>query len=288
MASRQRALGWVALSALAFAAMALATKLATRTLPAGEVTFFRFLLMLVPFVAVPRLIARARRWQRLDLLLYRGIFGGVAVLLYFLAIEHIPVGTATLLNYSSPLASVVFAALFLGERVRPAALVPFAVAFAGMLLVTGAFEGGAAGFGRWELAGLVSAILSGAAVTAVRAARRTEGSWSIYGSFTLCGLAVSLPFAVPGFRWPGLIEWGLLAAIGATSVAAQLLMTYAYRWITNLEAGVFAQLTVVASLASGVVLLGDPMSTLQVVGSVLALSGVVGVVVLQAPPRATE
>ena len=39
-------------------------------------------------------------------LLYRGVFGGVAVLLYFLAIEHMPVGMATLLNYSSPIWSV--------------------------------------------------------------------------------------------------------------------------------------------------------------------------------------
>src|ERR1041384_6132194 len=35
---------------------------------------------------------RALTWQRRDLLFYRGFFGGVAVLLYFLAIDHIPVG----------------------------------------------------------------------------------------------------------------------------------------------------------------------------------------------------
>ena len=175
--------------------MAFFTRIAARNLPGDEIAFIRFALMLAPFVLVPRLARRARTFDRLDLLFYRGFFGGIAVLLFFLAIEHLPVGTATLLNYSSPIFSVLFAALFLGERVRPLVLLPAAMALAGVALVTGGFgEGGLfAHFGRWELAGLVSAVLSGAAVAAIRAARRTESSWAIYGSFTLFGLVATAP-----------------------------------------------------------------------------------------------
>ena len=286
----RRALLLIVVSALSFALMAFAAKLASNSLPAGEVTFARFLLMLAPFLAAPRLVRQALTWQRLDLLVYRGLFGGTAVLLYFLAIAHVPVGVATLLNYSSPIWSVLFAALFLGERVRPALLLPFVLALGGMLLVTGAFSDPTAPFrlGKWELAGFASSILSGAAVAAIRAARRTEGSWAIYGSFTLFGLLITAPFAFAGFRWPTATEWFLLALVGASSIVAQLTMTYAYRWLTNLEAGVFAQLTVVITMALGVVVLGDSFGPSQLAGAALALAGIVGVVWLQSAPRAVE
>ena len=35
---------------------------------------------------------------------------------------------------------------------------------------------------------------------------------------------------------------------GGASVVAQLLMTWAYRWVTNLQAGILSQLTVVLTL----------------------------------------
>ncbi|HEX9940984.1 MAG TPA: DMT family transporter, partial [Thermoanaerobaculia bacterium] len=235
----RRPLFLMALSAVCFAVMALAAKLAAAGLSGSEVAFFRFAFMMLPVLLVPPLARKAVMFQRLDLLFYRGVFGGTAVLLYFLAIEHVPVGIATLLNYSSPVFSVAFAALFLGERVDRRLVLPLAAALVGMALAAGGGAGlGELRFGVWEGVGLASAVLSGAAVTAIRAARRTESSWAIYGSFTLFGLLATAPFGLAGFRAPALRQWLLLAAVGACSVVAQLLMTYAYRWVTNLQAGV--------------------------------------------------
>lgn len=277
----------MALSAAFFGMMAFAAKLAARGLSGGEVAFFRFVFMTLPLVLVPSAARKAVTFQRLDLLFYRGVFGGTAVLLYFLVIAHISVGIATLLNYSSPIFAVAFAAVFLGERVHPRLLLPSAAALAGLVLSAGG-EGAGVHFGRWEALGLLSAVLSGAAVAAIRAARRTEGSWAVFGSFTLFGLLASAPFGIVGFRPPSLREWLLLAIVGACSVAAQLLMTYSYRWVTNLQAGVLYQLTVVLSLALGVIFLGDRLSPVQIFGVLLTLSGVVGVVWLQETPRAVE
>lgn len=280
----------MALSSICFAVMALAAKMASEGLPGSQVAFLRFAFMLVPVLLVPQLARKAVTFQRLDLLFYRGVFGGTAVLLYFLAIAHVPVGIATLLNYASPIFSVAFAALFLGESVDRRLLLPLLAALAGMVLAAGG--GGGLGrslhFGVWELAGLASSVLSGAAVTAIRAARRTEGSWAIYGSFSIFGLLAAAPFCLAGFRPPTPRQWLFLAVVGACSVAAQLLMTYAYRWVTNLQAGVINQLTVVLTLLLGAGFLGDRLTPVQILGSLLTLGGVVGVVWLQATPRAVE
>jgi len=277
----------MALSAAFFGVMAFAAKLASRGLSGGEVAFFRFVFMTLPLLLVPSAARKAVTFQRLDLLFYRGFFGGTAVLLYFLTLAHIPVGIAALLTYSAPVFSVAFAAGFLGEKVHPRLLLPSAAALAGLVLSAG---GGGQGirFGRWEVVGMASAVFSGAAIAAIRAARRTEGSWAVYGSFTLFGLLATAPFGIAGFRPPSLREWLLLAAVGGCSVAAQLLMTYSYRWVTNLQAGVISQLTVVLSLSLGVIFLGDRLSAVQIVGVLLTLSGVVGVVWLQETPRAVE
>jgi drug/metabolite transporter (DMT)-like permease len=278
----------MAASSVCFALMAFAAKLAAERLSGGEIAFCRFAFMLIPVLAVPRIGRKAVEFQRLDLLAYRGIFGGTAVLLYFLAIAHIPVGIATLLNYSSPVFSVVFAALFLGERVDRRLLIPLAAALVGLVLTVMGDQATFFHFGFWEMVGMASGVLSGAAVTAIRAARRTEGSWAVYGSFSLCGLLATAPFALPGFAAPTLREWLLLATVGGASVVAQLLMTWAYRWVTNLEAGVISQLTVVISMLLGVVFLGDRLTPVQVLGGALALGGVIGVAWIQSTPRAVE
>lgn len=288
--STNRPLLIMAAAMVCFALMAFAAKLASAELSGSQVAFVRFIIMLLPLLAVPRLARKAVEFQRLDLLLYRGVFGGVAVLLYFLAIAHIPVGIATLMNYSSLIFSIPFAAIFLGERVDRRLVLPLVAALAGLLLVT--LGDGASHWllhlGVWELAGLGSSILSGAALTAIRAARRTEGAWAIYGSFSLFGLLSTAPFGIASFQAPTPREWLLLVFVGVSSVVAQLLMTWAYRWVTNLQAGVISQLTVVVSMLLGVVYLGDRLSTAQILGSLLTLGGVIGVAWLQSTPRAVE
>lgn len=280
----------MAASAVFFALMAFAAKIASADLSGSQVAFVRFIIMMLPVVAVPRLARKAVEYKRLDLLIYRGVFGGVAVLLYFLAIEHIPVGIATLFNYSSPIFSVPFAALFLGERVDRRLLLPLVAALTGLFFVATGNHGTGPllHLGVWEMVGVGSSILSGAALTAIRAARRSEGSWSIYGSFSLCGLLATAPFALATFRRPTTTEWLLLVFIGVSSVVAQLLMTWAYRWVTNLQAGVISQLTVVTSMLLGVIFLGDRLAPLQLLGTALTVVGVMGVAWSQSTPRAVE
>jgi len=284
-----RALVVASLAAVCFGAMAFAAKLASAHLSGSEVACIRFALMLSPLLWPP-ILRKALVVQRLDLLLYRGLFGGLAVLCYFLAIAHIPVGLATLLNYSAPIWSVLFAARYLGERIDPRFLVPILVAAIGLLLVVlGQTPSQIVfSFGRWEWVGVISAVLSGAAVASLRAARRSESSWSIYTSFTVCGLLVTLPFALASWRTPTAKEALALAAVGVTSIAAQLGMTHAYRWVTNLQMGVCTQLAVVVAMALGIGFLDEPATALGLAGSALTIGSILAVVAIQATPRAVE
>ena len=267
-------------SAVFFGFMAFTAKLASANLTGSQVALIRFFTGLAPVLLIPRYRRAAMTFQRRDLLLYRGFFGGLAVLFYFLAIEHSSVGVATLLNYSAPLFSGMFSMLFIGEKISPKVLIPMPIALAGIFLVVHAHArpGDILGFGRWELVGLASAVASGAAVTAMRAARRGENSWAVYSSFCLLGTLVTAPLGIATWKTPTAIEWIWLAATSLFAIAAQLLLTFSLRWVDAMTVGVISQLAVLISMALGATFIGEIITPLAALGSALTIGGVVGVV----------
>jgi drug/metabolite transporter (DMT)-like permease len=267
-------------SATLFGFMAFAAKIAAARLSGPQVAMIRFAFHLLPVMLITPYRRAAARFQRVDLLLYRGFFGGLAVLLYFIAIAHINVGVATLLNYTSPIFSGVFSMIFLRERITPKVLLPLPIALAGVFLVVHAHAqpGDILGFGRWELVGLTSAVSSGAAVTAMRAARQTENSWSVYASFCLLGLVTCMPLGISSWKTPTGPEWLALGLMSLFAIGAQLLLTFSLRWVDAMTTGVISQLAVLVSMALGATLLSETINGMSAAGSILTIGGVVGVV----------
>lgn len=280
-------------SATMFGAMAFAAKVASARLSGPQVAMVRFAVGLLPVVLVARYRIAAMKFERFDLLLYRGVFGGIAVLLYFLCIEHTSVGVATLLNYTAPVWSGIFSMLFIGEKFSPKVLIALPVAFTGVILVVqaNARPGDVLGFGPWEVAGALSAVASGAAVTAMRAARRGENSWAVYTSFCLLGLFVTMPLGIATWKMPVGTDWVSLAATSLLAIGAQLTMTFSLRWVDAMTVGVISQIAVLISMALGVLFLAEVITPMEAFGSALTMSGVVGVVYitsLSKPKAAAE
>lgn len=261
-------------AATSFGIMAFTAKMASRRLGGPEVAFVRMVIGLLPCILIPQYRRAALHFQRLDLILYRGFFGGLAVMLYFLAIEHTSAGIATLLNYTAPIWSGTFSLLFIKERISPRVLIPLPIALTGIYLVVHA---SAFGVSIWMLAGLISAVASGAAVTAMRAARRGENSWSVYASFCFLGMLVNLPLTIRSWRTPAGSEWLTLGLTALFAMAAQLLMTFSLRWVDAMTVGVISQLAVLVSMALGALFLQEVITGTAAIGSMLTIAGVIGV-----------
>jgi drug/metabolite transporter (DMT)-like permease len=285
---RPPAAGALTVAALVFAVMAVLARQASARVPATQIAFVRFAVGLLG-CAVARWRVPMRARNKLGLFL-RGAYGGTAVLLYFLAIAHLPVGIATLLNYTMPVFAALYAALFLKEPVGAPTVGALVLTTVGVaLVIEGTAPPGSLGFGPWHLVGLASAVLSGAAVATIREVRKTDGSWEIFAAFCLAGALVTAPPAFSGWKSPGLSDWGLLVGVGLSSLVAQLLMTHALRYVRAAVGGVIAQLTPVASLALGWVLLGERVAGLALAGAAITLGGVCLGIVLAAPvDTATE
>ena len=269
-----RALLMMLAAATMFGLMAFSAKIATGRLSGPEVAMIRMAVGLLPCIVIARYRSAALHFRHLDLILYRGIFGGIAVMLYFLAIEHTTAGLATLLNYTAPIWSGLFSMLFIGERVSAKVLLPLPVALTGVFLVMRAepFR-----FERWVIVGLLSAIASGAAVTAMRAARRDENSWSVYASFCFFGFLVNAPLALRDWKMPTGSDWLALAATSLFAMGAQLLLTFSLRWVDAMTVGVISQLAVLISMALGALFLHERITAAAAIGSAMTIAGVVGV-----------
>lgn len=276
------------LAAILFAVMALSAKRASARLGGPEVACLRFAIGLVVAVSLPVLSGRRLRPQRFGALFLRGLFGGVAVLMYFGAIEHLPVGIATLLNSSSPLFVALFSTLFLHEYLGLGTVLALAVTSAGVSMVV---LGNSPGVGlsllrsslslsgqgsslSWALVGLGSAVLSGAAVTTVRAMRQTEGSWEIFAGFCLIGGLITLGPTAMHWVSPVAADWPWLVLMSLSSVSAQIMMTHALRDVPAVKAGLLLQLTPITTLTGGVMLLGEQLTLTSRIGAVVTLLGI--------------
>jgi drug/metabolite transporter (DMT)-like permease len=270
---RRHPLAALASSSFFFASMALLVRIAAaRGFSAAELVFVRMgigaICCVALFVAGRARFELARSW----VLLARGTYGSVAILLYFFAITRLPVGEATLLNYTSPLFTLIFAMLFLGERPGPRPIIGLAVTLGGLALTVESTSGTLLSWG--VLAGLGSAVMSGAAIATVRSLRQTAGPTMIFFTFCLVAMVLSGPLAAPTARLPASSDLILLLGIGLASVAAQLLFTDAMGHLPAVGAAVVTPLTPVGAYLLGTICLGEPLTARIAGGIVLALVGV--------------
>jgi drug/metabolite transporter (DMT)-like permease len=248
----------------------------------GQVTLARFAVGMAAvgglFVARPGTFRPTRGW----LLLSRGVFGGFAALLYFLAIERIPAGEATLLNNTFPIWAVLISLVLLGERPTIHLAIALAIASAGVYLVLGGGEI-RLHLGTGEVLAIVSAITGGAAVTSIRALRATDNAPTIFFAFAVGGFLVSIPFGLS--PWPSSpVPYVATLAVGVVAFLAQLLMTEAYGTLSVPEAALWQQLTPIASYLWALTL-GERIGWVTVVGVLLGVAGIVYGSVLGHRPR---
>ncbi len=279
-------------SAVLFGLAAMLAKIAARGgMSGGQATLVRFSLGLGAVVALFRLRPGPFRPRgRWGLLAVRGLVGGSAALLYYLAIARIPAGEATLLNNLFPIFAVVFSLFALGERPTVHLALALVVASAGVVLVLwGGEEAAGAGglslhLGWGEAIAILSAAMGGVAVTAIRALRSTVNAPTIFSSFAAGGILVSLPFGLA--PWPGAAAaWGAAVAAGVAAFFAQITMTEAYGALSIPEAAVWQQLTPIATYLWAL-LLAERVTGTTAVGVLLGVAGVAYGSLLGARPGA--
>jgi drug/metabolite transporter (DMT)-like permease len=246
---------------------------------AVEVTFFRFCVSLLG-VAILAVVGRQKlQVTKVEPLLWRGFFGGLAVLIYFVTLELTTAAKATLLHYTYTIWANVYA-VALGRNRPPRGFGGIlALALVGLWLVLGVRLDRLV----WgDAVGVLSGMTGGAAVLAIKEARRTENAVSTFGIFALSGwlFAGLALLAGPAAALPALSRWtpigprgfAILLAMGVISTAGQLLFTQGYGY-TSLAMGTILSLLVpVLAALFGWLLLDEALTPGLLSGTALVLA----------------
>lgn len=266
----------IAISSVFFAVMAVTARTLAGKVPAAQLSVIRF----ATGVAGVTLLFLAQRQRpnlaRKGLLLLRGLFGGAAVLTYFVAIERLGAAPATVLNYSSPIFASLFARLFLGERPTGVSRIGLALATLGAALVTlstGELDDPLhPGIGA--LAGIASAVFGGAAMTVIKKVRHDTDALTVFLAFGVLGTLMSLPVALPAWR-P--LETGVLLTallVGVLAIGGQLLFTWGMGHTTAIAGSATTQLVPAIAWVLALGWLHEPVRPLGIIGAVLCVGGV--------------
>ncbi len=233
---------------------------------AVEATFARF-----TFGVVVIVLAHLCGWIRLrpvnwPLLIVRGVMGGGAVLCLFKAINHMGLAQGSVLSFSYPIFTSIFAWLFLKERPHWSIWAAMLVAFTGVYLIKGI-----SGDLTYKLIALAGAVMGGIAVTSVRRLRRTDSSYTIllsmcaFGVMIAAGPAMSRSFDFDAKGWLIVLGVSLLALVG------QLMFTYSYKVILATEGTIFTFVTPVLNVILGALIFHENISLQSWIGACLVL-----------------
>lgn len=241
-------------------------------IPTEEIVFFRSVITLLFTAAMVR-------YKRLPFfgnnhfwLLIRGIFGASALVLFFITLRHLPMATATTVQYLSPVFTVIIAIFLVGEKVQSVRWIFFALAFAGVLMMEG-FQSSP----NWNylLLGILSAFLSGVAYNAIIKCKDTDHPFTIVMAFPLVATPITGIWSYYGWIQPQGMEWIWLLLIGLFTQLAQVFMTMALHAEKAAVITPFKYLGTVYALLIGFFMFGETFSLLSFVGMLLVIAAVI-------------
>ncbi|KPF79445.1 transporter [Novosphingobium sp. AAP93] len=159
----------------------------------------------------------------------RALIGGLGMFLTLGVVQILPLAEATVLGFTAPIFAVLLAVVLLGEKVGLWRWTAVALGLIGIVIIAGPdrahlpFSGLATGIGAAFMVALISIQL--------RDLGRTEEPVSIVFWFSaFCAPPMALFMLWTGLPHHDAAGWAMLGGIGATGLAAQLLMTAALRY----------------------------------------------------------
>ncbi|RYJ07626.1 MAG: DMT family transporter [Actinomycetales bacterium] len=220
-------------------------------------------------------------------------------LAFFNAVLHLDVGVALLVEYTAPVAIVVFLWLRHGQRPHRLTVVGAAVAAAGLVLVLDLLGGGGVSLSAvgllWALGAMVGAatyfVMSSDESHGIPAAALASGGLAAGAvALTAAGVAGLVPFSAATadltYRGTTVPWWGPVLALGVlTAAVAYLTGIEASRRLGSRLASFIALSEVLAGLLWAWLLLDQLPQGIQLVGGALV---VVGVVVVKAGEPAAD
>ena len=219
-----------------------------------------------------------------DLPLFLGLgFGSILffTVCYFSAITIMPLSTAAILLYTSPIWIMLMSVLFFREKLNRIKLIALALAFAGCILVSGISGegltltglllglGSGIGYGLYSILGTIALRkYSPYTVTTYTFLFAAAGSWLV------CGPADLISKFSAAENLTGLLLFCVLTGL-VTAVIPFLAYTLGLRTVEASRAGILATIEPLVATLVGILFFSESLTLLSGIGIVLILAAVI-------------
>ena len=265
------------LSVCLFMCMASLIKATADIVPPGQAVFFRSFFAL-PIILGWLAIRHELRdgWKTKNPLghLWRGLIGTSAMGLGFTGLGLLPLPEVTAIGYAAPLLVVVFAAMFLDEKVGVFRLSTVALGMVGVLIVLSPRLSVALGVSETlgAIVVFMSAVFAAMAQVFVRKLVATEGTAAIVFWFTVTSSVLSLLTIPWGWVWPGWTAVALLVCAGLLGGIGQIFLTSSYRYADASLVAPFDYTSMVLALGIGYFVFDEVPTGTMLIGAGIVIS----------------
>lgn len=275
-----RAITFKIISVAVFVTMQSLIKATADSIPPGEAMFFRSffaLPIIVGWLALRRELATGFRTQDPMGHVWRGIVGSTSMGLGFAALGYLPLPEVTALGYATPIFVVIFAAMFLNERIRLFRLGMVALGLVGvMVVVSPRLSVATSGVSTEQTLGavlvLASAVAAAQAQVFIRKLTATETTSSIVFWFSITATLLSLITLYWGWELPTPKQATLLVSAGLLGGVGQILLTTSYRLGDASLVAPFDYVSMIFAVTIGMVFFDEWPQKTTLIGAAIVIS----------------
>lgn len=211
------------------------------------------------------------------LLIARGVIGGTAVWITYLAVEKLGLVKGPLILYTYPVYGSLFGIFILKEKLHLKNIAALGFALFGVYLLIVKNDGfdSFKDVGKFEIIAVMGAIMAGFTVAIIRKLHRTETTFEIFFAQCLFGTLLMLVPATMGDHPVSKGLMCLLLGIAITALGGQLMMTEGFRYLPVKTASVLSMTELVLNCSIGVLVFSEDFTWRSAAGAVLIVSACV-------------
>lgn len=205
-------------------------------------------------------------------LVMRGLMGVAALLLFFSTIMHMPLASASTIQYLSPVFTVLIATQMNNQSVKPVQWIYFGIALVGTAMIKG-FDARVSMY--WLGIGVLSALFTGLAYNSIIKSKGTDHPMTIVLYNPLVSIPITVGMCFYEFVLPQGVEWLWLLALGLIGHVAQYLMTLSLHTDIASKVTPWNYFGAVFALLIGYFLFDETIVWMSLLGMLLVVTGVI-------------
>lgn len=206
------------------------------------------------------------------LLILRAITGATSMLLFFMSVKYLSVGTAVSLRYLAPIFAAIFAVLLLRERIKPLQWLFFIISFFGVLVLKGLDT-------QLNSTGLIlvlfASVLSGLVYVIISKIGKSEHPVVIVNYFMVIATVLGGVLSISNWVTPSSSEWLFLSSLGVFGYIGQIFMTKAFQSATTNLIAPIKYIEVIFTATLGIMIFNEIYTFWNLLGIALIIGGMV-------------